>query len=116
MLHRMQRTRWRAHLLVLAPGGSLLQRGDVPDRQTPGEVDDGQQAAVRTQAHAEHTVLEGPKFRCRVSRSEQMSVPSTEGGCHVKVASHLFIRVSGEEPEVGQPEEAPLLTLAGQDR
>lgn len=30
----------------------------------------------------------------------------------MKAASHLFICVSGEQPEAGQPEEAPFLTLA----
>lgn len=30
----------------------------------------------------------------------------------MKAASHLFVRVSGEQPEAGQPEEAPFLTLA----
>lgn len=45
------------YLLILAPGGPLSERGDVPERQAPREVDDGQQGAVGTQAHAEDAVL-----------------------------------------------------------
>lgn len=57
-VHSTHQITRQPNLLVLAPGGPLLQRGDIPDRQTPGKVDDGQQGAVRTQAHAEHTVLD----------------------------------------------------------
>lgn len=64
--HRITKRR-QPYLLVLAPGGSLLQRGDVPDRKTPGKVDDGQQGAVRAQAHAEHTVLDTTNSDARVS-------------------------------------------------
>lgn len=70
-----------AHLLVLAPGGSLLQRGDIPDRQSAREVDDGQQGAVGAQAHAEHTVLDVANSGVCLGVflvNEQTSVPSTE--------------------------------------
>lgn len=102
--------RWQPYLLVLAPGGSLLQRGNIPDRQTPGKVDNSQQCAVRTQAHAEHTILDMTNsdawfHNICICLSHQM-----RGWC-VKAASHLFICVPGKQPEAGQPEVASFLTL-----
>ena len=44
--------------MVLGPRGPLLERGDVPERQTTREVDDSQQGAIRTHAHAEYAVLD----------------------------------------------------------
>lgn len=54
-------TEFSGYLLVLAPRRPLLERRDVPERQSAGEVDDGQQGAVGAQTHAENSILEAAR-------------------------------------------------------
>lgn len=49
--------------MVLAPCGPLFEGGDVPQRETAGEVDDSQQGTIGAQTHAKHTVLDNTNAR-----------------------------------------------------
>lgn len=49
--------------MVLAPCGPLFEGGDVPERETAGEVDDSQQGTIGAETHAKHTVLDNTNAR-----------------------------------------------------